>query len=53
VDKRRVLDDVGAPERDREEEPQRSHGVIENRYMSAARRQMQLNSCRDWKTEVR
>jgi hypothetical protein len=44
VDERRVLDDVGAPERDPEEEPQRSHGVIENRYMSTARRQMQLKA---------
>src|SRR6267378_4036245 len=40
----RVLDDVRAPERNPEEEPQRSHGVIENRYMRAVRRQMQLKA---------
>ena len=44
VDERRVLDDVGAPERDPEEEPQRGHGVIENRNMRAVRRQMQLKA---------
>jgi hypothetical protein len=44
VDERRVLDDVGAPERDSEEEPQRSHSVIENRHMRAVRRQMQLKA---------
>src|SRR5216684_6218346 len=44
MDECRVLDDVGAPERNPEEEPQRSHGVIENRYMSAVRRQMQLKA---------
>jgi len=35
VDERRVLDDVGAHERDLKEEPQRGHGVIENRHMRA------------------
>jgi hypothetical protein len=40
----RVLDDVGAPERNPEKEPQRSHGVIENRDVRAARRQMQLKA---------
>ena len=40
----RVLDDVGAPERNPEEEPQRSHRVIENRYTRAVRRQMQLKA---------
>src|ERR1700738_1111941 len=44
VDGRRVLDDVGAPERDPKEEPQRGHGVIENRNMRAVRRQMQLKA---------
>ena len=31
MDECRVLDDVGAPERDPEEEPQRSHGVTVRR----------------------
>jgi len=44
VEERRVLDNVGAPERDPEEEAQRSHGAIENRYMRAARRQKQLKA---------
>jgi hypothetical protein len=44
VDERRVLDDVGAPERDPEEEPQRSHGVIDNGDVRAVRRQMQLKA---------
>ena len=44
MDERRVLDDVGAPERDPEEEPQRSHGVIENGNVCAVRRQMQLKA---------
>src|SRR3982074_2886086 len=44
VEERRVLDDVGSLERDPEEEPQRSHGVIENRDMRAACRQMQLKA---------
>jgi hypothetical protein len=39
-----VLDDVGAPERDLEEEPQRGHSMIENRDMRAGRRQMQLKA---------
>ena len=39
-----MLDDVGAPERDLEEEPQRGHGVIENRDVRAVRRQMQLKA---------
>ena len=44
VEERGVLDDVGAPERDPEEEPQCRHGVIENRDMRAVRRQMQLKA---------
>src|ERR1700694_789006 len=44
VDERRVLDDVGAPERDPEEEPQCSHGVIENGDVRAVRCQMQLKA---------
>jgi hypothetical protein len=44
VDERRVLDDVGAPERDPEEKPKRSHGVIENGNVCAVRRQMQLKA---------
>jgi hypothetical protein len=44
VDERRVLDDLGAPERDPEEEPQRSHGVIDNGDVRAVRRQMQLKA---------
>ena len=36
-----MLDDVGAPERDPEEKPQRSHGVIEDGDVRAIRRQMQ------------
>src|ERR1700681_4972893 len=40
----RVLDDVGARERNPDKEPQRSHGVIENRDLRAARRQMQLKA---------
>jgi hypothetical protein len=39
-----MLNDVGAPQRDPEEEPQRSHGVIENGDMRAAGRQMQLKA---------
>jgi hypothetical protein len=39
-----VVDDVGAPERDPEKEPQRSHGVIENGDVRTARRQMQLKT---------
>jgi hypothetical protein len=30
VDERRVLDDIGTPKRDPEEQPQRGHGVIWN-----------------------
>jgi hypothetical protein len=44
VEERRVLDDVGAPERDPEEEPQRSHVVIDNGDVPAVRRQMQLKA---------
>jgi hypothetical protein len=44
VDERGVLDDVGAPERDPEEKPQRGHGVIENRDVRAVRHQMQLKA---------
>ena len=45
MDERRVPDDVGAPEeRDPEEKPQRSHGVIENGDVRAARRRMQLKA---------
>ena len=44
VDERRVLDDVGAPERDLKEEPQRGHGVIENGDVRAVCRQMQLKA---------
>jgi len=44
VEERRVLDDVGAPERDPEEEPQRGHSVIEHRDVRAVRRQMQLKA---------
>jgi hypothetical protein len=44
VEERRVLDDVGSLERDPGEEPQRRHGVIENRDMRAVRRQMQLKA---------
>ena len=44
VDKRGVLDDVGSLERDPEKEPQRSHGVIENRYIRALRHKMQLKA---------
>jgi hypothetical protein len=44
MEKRRVLDNLGAPERDPEEEPQRSHGVIENGDVRAVRRQMQLKA---------
>src|SRR5204862_8304908 len=39
-----VLDDIGALERDPEEEPQRSPGVIENGDVRAVRRQMQLKA---------
>jgi len=39
-----MLDDIGSLEGDPEEEPQCSHGVIENRDMRAARRQMQLKA---------
>jgi hypothetical protein len=44
VDERRVLDDVGAPECNPEEEPQRSNGVIEDGDVRAIRRQMQLKA---------
>jgi len=37
----RVLDDVGSLERDPDEEPQRSSGVLENLYVRSVRRQMQ------------
>ena len=42
VDELRVLHDIGAPERDLEEEPQRRDGLVEGRNADAARRQMQL-----------
>src|SRR5207253_10340893 len=44
VEERGMLDDAGSLERDPEEEPQRSHGVIENRDVRAVRRQMQLKA---------
>ena len=44
VDERRVLDAIGSPERDPEEEPQCRHGVIENRDMCAVRGQIQLKA---------
>ena len=44
TDERRVLDDVRELGRDPEEEPQRSHGAIENRYMPAVLRQTQLKA---------
>src|ERR1700716_3783092 len=44
VDERRVLDDVGAPERDPEEEQRSGHGGIENRKKRGVRRQMQLKA---------
>src|SRR4051794_30227471 len=37
-----MLDDLVAPERDPEEEPERRDGLIECRHANAARRQMQL-----------
>jgi hypothetical protein len=36
--------DVGSPERDPEEEPERSHGMIEDGDVRAVRRQMQLKA---------
>jgi len=44
MEERGVIDDVGSLERDPEEEPQRSHGVIENWDVRAFRRQMQLKA---------
>jgi hypothetical protein len=44
VDERGVLDNVGALEPDPEEEPQRGHGVIENRNLRAVLRQKQLKA---------
>ena len=44
VDKRGVLDDVGAPECNPEEEPQRSQSVIEDGDVRAVHRQMQLKA---------
>src|SRR5258708_143709 len=44
MDERGVLDDGGSFERDPEEEPERRHGAIENRYMRAVRRQVQLKA---------
>ena len=44
VDERGVLDNVGALERDPEEEPQRGHGVIENRNLRVVLRRKQLKA---------
>jgi hypothetical protein len=44
MDERRVCDDLVAPKRDPEEEPQRRHSVIENGGMRPALRQMQLEA---------
>src|SRR5262249_47433634 len=44
TDERRVLDDVGSPERDPEKEPQRRHRVIENRRLRTVLGKMQLKA---------
>ena len=52
VDERRVLDDVGAHERDLKEEPQRGHGVIENRHMRAVAAPALLSKVSDIRPEI-
>ena len=48
----RMLDDLGAPERDLKEEPQRRDGLIDGRHADATRRQMQLVEAHVLETRV-